>query len=87
MSFLVCRRNLIFTSDSSDPEISGVGIPQGSVVSPLLFSLVLRRLKNSLPAGVGISMYADDDLLYVTSDKMQDALALLLRAVQISCNG
>lgn len=64
------------------PEFQGVGVPQVGVFSALIFSMVLRRLRESIPARGSVSMYTDDVLLFVTLDGTQDALALLLRAVE-----
>ena len=35
------------------------GLPQGSVLSPLLFLFVIDGLRSRLPPGVKVSMYAD----------------------------
>ena len=58
------------------------GVPQGAVLSPLVFNLVLLHLKKQLPRGVHITMYADDICIwsaspsrYVTQQRLQKALA------------
>jgi hypothetical protein len=61
----------------SYPIISGV--PQGAILSPLLFNILLSDLPSS--PGVTTSIYADDIAMYVTSDIAPDALALLQTAV------
>jgi len=44
----------------STSRIQETGVPQGSVVSPLLFNLVLIGIENCLHKKVNYSLYADD---------------------------
>jgi hypothetical protein len=45
------------------------GVPQGSVLAPLLFILVINDLQDRLPKGVHFSLFADDSALWVHSPK------------------
>lgn len=40
------------------------GTPQGSVVSPLLFSLMVDDVFSDIEAGVGCSLFADDGSIW-----------------------
>uniref|UniRef100_A0A669EWH7 Reverse transcriptase domain-containing protein n=1 Tax=Oreochromis niloticus TaxID=8128 RepID=A0A669EWH7_ORENI len=40
------------------------GTPQGSIVSPLLFSLMIDDVFNDIEAGVGCSLFADDGAIW-----------------------
>ena len=60
ISFLTARRNLFFSSTDSNPRVSRVGVPQGGVLSPILFNLHLRLLTEFLPPDVHAAMYADE---------------------------
>ncbi len=40
------------------------GLPQGSVLSPLLFLLYINDLKTVVPNGVEVAMFADDVSLF-----------------------
>ena len=44
----------------SRPQVLREGLPQGSVLSPLLFLFFIDSLRDSVPAGVEVSLYADD---------------------------
>jgi hypothetical protein len=50
------------------------GVPQGSVLAPLLFLFVIDDLQYFLPRGVHSSLFADDSALWVHSPKKEDAV-------------
>ena len=81
ISFLTARHNLFFSSTDSNPRVCGVGVPQGGVLSLILFNLHLRLLNEFLPPDVRAAMYADDLLLYVRGTDTTRALGLLESAV------
>ena len=58
-----------------------MGVPQGGVLSPLLFNLHLRGINEILPVDVRASMYADDLLLYTRQVDPRLALLRLEEAV------
>ena len=79
-SFLTDRSFSVSVSSASSqsyPIISGV--PQGAIISPLLFNILLSDLP-SFP-GVTTSIYADDITMFVTADSASSAQALLQAAV------
>jgi len=49
------------------------GVPQGSVISPILFLLYINDLKDRLPNnGVKLSLFADDIAAYISGNKKDD---------------
>lgn len=56
------------------------GVPQGGVLSPTLFNLVLVRLVERIPSAVQISMYADDICVWTSGVTRPQVRARLQKA-------
>ena len=67
----------------SDPQRVDRGVPQGSVISPILFTLMINDLFNSLPSSISHSLYADDVALWFSGED----LGLCLAEVQLALDG
>jgi hypothetical protein len=59
-----------------------VGMPQGSVLAPVLFLFVIDDLQNCLPEGLHSSLFADDSALWVYSPRKEDAVSVLQEGVR-----
>ncbi len=64
-----CLRVINATSEYLDYNI---GVPQGSILGPLLFSMYVNDLPNVCPPDVN-QMYVDDVALYVHAKSQQQA--------------
>ena len=77
-------------SASSSPHTQDEGVPQGSVLSVVLFALAIDDVVRALPSGITASLYVDDLALFcvgshpaVMQRKLQQAVAVLLRGQRI----
>ena len=52
------------------------GVPQGSLLGPLLFTLFINDLKDEAIGGVGVALYADDTKLYKSVASSSNCLSL-----------
>lgn len=59
------------------------GVPQGGVLSPLLYVLYVANITNNIPKSVGISQFADDIALYLKNKSLDRSKNLLVRSIKI----
>ena len=75
-SLLINRKQMaFFQQDSSDFQEVYSGVPQGSVLGPLLFLLFVNDVSNFTTEGCVLNMHADDAIIY-TSAATNDALQM-----------
>ncbi|XP_063075987.1 RNA-directed DNA polymerase from mobile element jockey [Engraulis encrasicolus] len=85
MDFLLNRTIEVRVGQSySDTYPVDNGVPQGSVCSPLLFSVMINDIFSDIDANIGKSLYADDGALWVRGrnsayicQKLQAAVSLV----------
>ena len=64
-SYLTDRRQYVQVDDRMSDEVSVTfGVPQGSILGPVLFNLYVNDLSDSLPNTVTCHQYADDTTMY-----------------------
>ena len=59
------------------------GVPQGSVISPLLFLVYVNDIVEGLPNEVQCSLFADDLALWVSNNKIDDCIDSLQAGLNI----
>ena len=76
-SFLSNRiQTVLVDGAKSSPAPVLSGVPQGTVLGPLLFLAYINDINNNLTEGTQIRLFADDSLLYRTIRNDEDALTL-----------
>ena len=84
-SFLSQRSQVVFANGSlSDPCDIPSGVPQGSVLGPILFSMYINDLPAVVQSSITVALFADDSTFY-TSGKdialIENQMNLSLSAV------
>ena len=74
-SFLIGRTQTVVLDGESSEEVKVTsGVPQGSVLGPLLFLLYINDLPENIQSQV--RLFADDTAVYLTVTNMQDSQVL-----------
>ncbi|XP_014214776.1 uncharacterized protein LOC106643953 [Copidosoma floridanum] len=83
VNFITRERHVYSNQDSHNYRSSYKGVPQGAVLSPLLYALYTASIISDLPDNIHVSQFADDLSLYVKSNPTNDELDNLKRAIDI----
>jgi hypothetical protein len=89
-SYLSCRCQRVYFTDGVKSDLCQVkhGIPQGSILGPLCFSLYINDMPLVMPE-VKVHMYADDTTIYVIGkckSSIEKALQQALNALTSWCS-
>lgn len=72
-SYLSNRKQIVKIGETKSQELNNsLGVPQGSILGPLLFILYINHIPACLKHCVA-KMFADDTLVYVISDRIDEA--------------
>lgn len=63
------------------PRTTWKGLPQGCILSSILYALYVSKIENALPPSVKIIQYADDICLYTTAEPWTDVISNLSEAI------
>lgn len=77
INFFISSRHLYFSQDQHNPNVVGIGVLQGEVLSPLLFNLYLRDIQRNLGPNVKTGIYVDDVFIYTECLSYQEGLNTL----------
>ena len=76
-NYLNNRKQRVVVGGSISQELNIVsGVPQGSILDPLLFILFINDLQPCVSANTNIALYADDTKIWRTIDCEQDCIEL-----------
>ena len=76
-SYLSDRTQSVFVNGTtSNEEPISCGVPQGSVLGPLLFLIYVNNMKNSLSVS-SYHLYADDTVIYYSGNQIADIVPFL----------
>ena len=77
-SFLKRRlQKVVLETTSSDWIELYQGVPQGTILGPLLFNIYVNSMRYSVSKPCELVQYADDTFIFVSGKKIEDAINLL----------
>ena len=65
----------------SDNNILENGTPQGSIISPTLFNIMIDDLFENIPDNIHTSQFADDGALWTSSNNINKATKTIQKAL------
>ena len=72
----------------SNPAHVTLGVPQGSILGPLLFLFFINDLPLALKESAAVDLYADDTIFYdfqTNIDQLESKLQLILNSLKDWC--
>ena len=86
-SYLLGRKVKVKVSDAVSKSIPVFrGLPQGAILSPILFSIFVSDFPTSMPRKVGVIQYADDTALHSRVPRSTSSRNMALENIQKALN-
>lgn len=63
--------------------MAGKGVPQGGVLSPLLYIIYVKDITKNVPKSVKISQFADDIAVYIKFNSIKRCKSIMGKSIQI----
>lgn len=76
------KNQFIINGNLSSPYYSYTGVPQGSILSPLLFNIYVANCNTCIPRGCSIIQFANNIAVYCSSPTPRGSLSM----VESACN-
>lgn len=80
VSHLTLDRKITSVINMDEPRPISKGVPQGGVLSPLLFNIYIRKIAEEIPEKVNVSQFADDLAIFCTDDSTDTCSELIQTA-------
>ncbi|KAL7287517.1 hypothetical protein TKK_0018349 [Trichogramma kaykai] len=77
IKYITHERHIFSNNNLDKHRILSKGVPQGAVLSPLLYALYATSILQDIPENVGISQFADDLAVFITTDSHANNLEIL----------
>ena len=58
------------------------GVPQGTILGPLLFNLYIKDLRTNIPENCEIIQYADDTMLFTADSNLDTACSTIEKGIE-----
>ena len=82
VKFITYER-LIYTNNlEEEPRLVCKGVPQGGVLSPLLFNIYIYKISQKIPKSVTVAQFADDIALYCKRSPFAACKSLLEKSIE-----
>ena len=81
IKFLMFERTIFTDSTGNTPGKVYKGVPQGGVLSPLLYCIYVARITNYLPKSIEILQFADDIAIYCSRKNINSCNKLIENSI------
>lgn len=85
IKFITLERQIFTQNSENNPRTIHKGVPQGGVLSPLLYNIYVSKITANLPKSIIVSQFADDIVVYIKkshSDRSKKTLEKSILQIQ-----